>query len=76
MFITITVKTGEHAADIRIDSEQKVGMGLQVLRESGKIPFGDAPAYFRSKQSEELVSAYKTFQDESIYDGDMLIAIV
>lgn len=76
MFITITVEAGEDTEDIRIDSEQKVGVGLQVLRESGKLALGDAPAYFRSKQGEKLVSAYKTFADEQIYDGDVLTAIV
>ena len=75
MFITITIKVGEAATDIRIDSEQKVGMGLQVLRESGKMPPGEAPAYFRSKQGEKLVSSYKTLQDEDIFDGDVLTAI-
>jgi len=75
MFITITVKTHESSADIRIDSEQKVGMGLQVLREAGKLAQGEPPAYFRSKQGEKLVSAYKTFQDEAVYDGDILTAI-
>jgi len=50
-------------------------MGLTVLRESGKMLPGSMPAYFRSKQSEKLVSAYKTFQEEAIYDGDVLTAI-
>ena len=75
MFITITLEVDNHNADIRIDSEQKISMGLTVLQESGKMPLGVMPAYFRSKQSEKLVSAYKTFQDEAIYDGDILTAI-
>jgi len=75
LFITITLESDNHKADIRIDSEQKIGMGLTVLRESGKMPPGVMPAYFRSKQSEKLVSAYKTYQDESIYDGDILVAV-
>ena len=76
MFITITINIGESTADIRIDSEQKIGMGLHVLRESGKMPYGKEPSYFRSKQCEKLVSAYKTFHDEAIYDGDILEAII
>ena len=75
MFITITVKQGNLAKDIRIDSEQKIGVCLKVLRESGKMPKGEAPAYFRSELCEKLVSAYKTFQDEAIYDGDILTVI-
>jgi len=75
MFITITLEVGKQKADIRIDSEQKISMGLAVLRESGKMLPGNTPAYFRSKQSEKLVSAYKTFQEEAIYDGDVLTAV-
>jgi len=75
MFINITLEVDDRTSDIRIDSEQKINMGLIILRESGKMPPGAMPAYFRSKQSEKLVSAYKTFQDESIYDGDILTAI-
>ncbi|MCL2820417.1 MAG: hypothetical protein FWD38_06250 [Oscillospiraceae bacterium] len=50
-------------------------MGLIVLRESGKFSGGETPAYYRSKQVEKLVSAYKTFNDEAIYDGDVLTAL-
>jgi len=75
MFITITVKQGKLAKDIRIDSEQKIGVCLKVLREAGKMPNGEDPAYFRSELNEKLVSAYKTFQDEAIYDGDVLTVI-
>jgi len=73
MYITITLEVDSHRADIRIDSEQKINMALTVLRESGKMPPGVMPAYFRSKRNEKLVSAYRTFQDEAIYDGDILI---
>jgi hypothetical protein len=75
MFITITVKSACCAKDIRIDSEQKIGVGLKVLRESGNMPHGDEPVYYRSKQNEKLVSAYKTYQEESINDGDILTAV-
>jgi len=75
MFITITIKTGDLEKDVRIDSEQKIGTALKVLRESGNIPYGDEPAYYRSKQNEKLVSAYKTYHEESIYDGDVLTSI-
>lgn len=75
MFITITIEADGSSADIRIDSEQRICTCVQVLRESGKMPSGESPAYFRSEQNERLVSSYKTFSDEGIYDGDMLTAI-
>ena len=75
MFITITVKDGKFSSDIRIDSEQKIIKGIEILRASGKLPVGDSPSYFRSEQNERLVSAYKTFNDEGIYGGDILTSI-
>ena len=75
MYITITLELDDQKSDIRIDSEQKISMGLTVLGESGKMSHGKMPAYYRSKQGEKLVSAYKTFHDEAIYDGDILTAI-
>jgi len=75
VYITITIETQFGQADIRIDNEQKIGVGLQVLRESGKLPPGVTPAYFRSHQNERLVSANKTYIAENIFDGDILRAI-
>ena len=75
MFISITVETIDGRADIRIDSEQLIGEGLKVLRESGKLPDGNPPDYFRSRLREKTVSAYMTFAAERVYDGDILTAI-
>jgi len=71
----LTIKTGEGTVDIRIDSEQKINEALKVLRDSGKLPHGKNPHYFRSYINETLVSAYKTFIEENIFDGDILTAI-
>lgn len=77
MFITLTIKTTnpEAESDIRIDNQQKISQALQVLRESGKMPMGLNPDFFRSCIRECLVSAHKTFEEEAIFDGDILIAI-
>ena len=80
MFITLTIKTTnltapQSQADIRIDNQQKISQALQVLRESGKMPMGLNPDFFRSCIRECLVSAHKTFEEEAIFDGDILIAI-
>ena len=75
MFITITIQTQKGQADIRIDSEQKILEGLKVLWESGKLLPGYAPDFFRSSVKESLVSAYRTFGEEGIYDGDILTAV-
>jgi len=75
MFINTTIKTSAGKADIRIDSEQLIGQGLKVLRESGRMPPGTDPDYFHSRLRARPVSAYMTFAEESIYDGDILSAI-
>ena len=77
MFITLTIKTlnPPGQADIRIDNQQKISVGLQTLRESARMAQGTAPDFFRSCVRERLVSAYKTFEEEGIFDGDILTAI-
>jgi uncharacterized ubiquitin-like protein YukD len=75
MFITITLKTSGGQADIRIDSEQRISVALEVLRDSGKLRCSETPTYYRSQLGEKLVSAYKTFQEEQVYDGDILCSI-
>ena len=75
MFLTLSIEAEHGQADVRIDSEQVIGEGLRVLRESGKLPGGAVPDYFRSHMNQRLVSAWRTFEDEQIYDGDILSAI-
>ena len=75
MFINVTIKTSRGKVDIRIDSEQIIGEGLRVLCESGKLLSSTAPDYYRSRLNQKLVSAYMTFAQEQIYDGDILTAV-
>ena len=75
MFINTTIETNGRRIDIRIDSEQIIGQALVVLRESGKLPHGTMPGYFRSRLNQRPVSAYLTFAEEQIYDGDILSMI-
>lgn len=75
MFISVTIETGHDRQDIRIDSQQRIGDGLAVLRHSGKLPGVQVPDYFRSRLNERLVSAHRSFADEQIRDGDVLSAI-
>jgi len=75
MFIEITIKTEAGQADIRIDSNQKINEGLHILNQRGILKAKVAPDYFRSAMNQNLVSAYKTFEEENIFDGDILTAI-
>ena len=75
MFISITIEIGETRRDIMIDSEQKISQSLQVLCQSGKLPVMPSPDYFRSRVNQRLVSAYKTFAEEGVFEGDILSVI-
>jgi len=76
MFINVTIEASGIQHDIKIDAAQKIGAGLQVLRQSGKLTFGESPDYFRSLLERRPVSAYKTFSEEGVHDGDILSAIL
>ena len=76
MFIKVTIEARGIQHDIKIYTAQKIGAGLQVLRQSGKLPYGESPDYFRSLLERRPVSAYKTFAEESVHDGDILSAIL
>ena len=75
MFINITMHMGNTRQDIRIDNGQTIKTAIQILRQSSKLPMGDMPEYLRSKVSNNLVSANKSFFEENIFDGDILSQI-
>ena len=75
MFINLTMEVNGIRRDIRVDSEQKIKDPLAILRQSGKLPMGSTPDYFRSRLSQRPVSSYKTFSEEMVFDGDVLSAI-
>jgi len=75
MFINLTIEFAGVNCDIRIDGEQKIGDSVKVLQERGLLPVGYDPSYFRSHVRQKLVSAYRTFSEEGIYDGDILTVL-
>jgi len=75
MFINLTLEVNGTRRDIRIDSDQKIKESLNVLRQSGKLPMGITPDYFHSRINQRTVSAYKTFREEGVFDGDVLSAL-
>ena len=80
MFINVTIEVGGQRRDIRIDSGQKIKEALIVLMQSGKLPMispsnRDFPNFFRSRLNKSLVSSHKTFAQEGVYDGDVLVAL-
>ena len=76
MFINLTLAVYDKKYNIRIDSMQRIGVGLDILREGGKCPSGKIPDYFHSGMNQRLVSSYKTFLQEEVFDGDILTAVI
>lgn len=75
LFLNITIAVNNETFDVRIDSEQRIGKALEILHETGRCRTNACPDYYRSHMNKTLVSAYKTFGDESVFDGDLLEAI-
>lgn len=76
MYINLTLSVDKKEYDIRIDSQQHIGAGLEILRECGKVNAGELPSYYHSKLNEKLVSAFQTFEEETIFDGDLLTDVL
>ena len=74
MYITITVKSDDNRADIKIDDRQIIRDGMKILRENGVINCSDSD-YFHSYIQKKVISSYITFNDAGILSGDVLTAI-
>jgi hypothetical protein len=75
MYITITIQIEEFEYNIRIDRRQKVYMAQKILAESGNSFASALPDFYKSKQTNRIISAYNTFEEAGIYTGDILEAI-
>ena len=74
MFITVTMQMGNRKYDLKIDNNQPIINSIEILKQSRKYD-GETAVFYRSKISENVVSAYLTFFDAGIYSGDILEAI-
>lgn len=71
----MTFKAGQEEIDIRVDGRQTIGEVFSFLQERGnflRVLGGEKKEYFYSPISEKMVSVYKTFQEEEIFDGELL----
>jgi len=75
MYITLTICFDKNKFDVRIDSRQEIMAVYKTLYESGKVKLLKVPCWYRSDAKECMVSAYRTFEEEGIYSGDILTAI-
>lgn len=75
MYITLTVCFDEKQFNISVDSRQAIMAVYKTLYEAGRIKLLKIPDWYRSDAKECMVSAYRTFQEEKVYSGDILTAI-
>ncbi|MDD6571049.1 MAG: hypothetical protein PUF12_01550 [Thermoflexaceae bacterium] len=75
MYITLTMKINNKSYDINIDAGQKISAAFKVLCDAGYVKGGQMPNWYRSGMRGCLVSAYRTFEEEQIFGGDILTAI-
>lgn len=75
MYITITIEIDNKSYDISIDAGQKISAAFAVLSEAGYIKKKEMPYWCRSRMRGCLVSAYRTFEEEGIFGGDILTVV-
>lgn len=74
MYVTITMKLGNQAFDIKVDNQQIIGKAEEILRSSGKYS-GKSTEFYRSLLQSKVISAYLSFADAGIGSGDILTQI-
>ena len=74
MFITVTMQMLDKKYNIKIDYNQPIINGVQVLKQSKKYS-GETAVFYRSKISQNVVSGYLSFKEAEIFSGDILEAI-
>lgn len=75
MYITLTMHFGNQSFDISVDSRQEIMAVYRTLYEAGRIKPLKVSHWYRSTAKECMVSAYRTFDEEGIYSGDILTAV-
>lgn len=76
MYITITLIINKFKIDIRVDKRQKISALFDVLKSKGLLDGVSSPNFYKSLLNKRTVSSFNTFEDENIYSGDVLKAIL
>lgn len=74
MFIIITLELNSNKYNLKIDDNQKILSGIQVLKDSKKYS-GEIPMFLKSKMKQETICSNMTFKDAMVDTGDLLTAI-
>lgn len=76
MYITITMIINQFSVDIRVDKRQKISAVFGILKDKGELAGISSPSFYKSSQNRRTVSSFNTFEEENIYSGDILTAVL
>lgn len=76
MYISITLDLGEKTYDIQVDDRQTIKSVLEVLKEADLYGGDTNINFYKSGMKNDLVSGYRTLNEENILKGDKLIAVL
>ena len=73
MLLTLTImnREGSWQEDIQVNPQQKIIDTMLILKEAGKLPQEDVPE-MKSERRGRFLDMNKNYEQQSIYDGDIL----
>lgn len=76
MYITITMKVNDRIINIRVDKRQTISDVYAVIKDREGLTNIPLPKFYKSFQNKKLISSLNTFEQEQIYSGDILDAVL
>lgn len=76
MYITITMKINDRSIDVRVDNRQTISDIYAVIKDREGLNNIPSPMFYKSFQNRKLISSLNTFEQEKIYSGDILDAVL
>lgn len=76
MYITITMKVNDRIINIRVDKRQTISDVYEVIKDREGLTNTPLPKFYKSFQNRKLISSLNTFEQEQIYSGDILDAVL
>jgi len=75
MQITVTMNLKGNEYDIQADTNLPIQNAARALNENYDLSLHKLPQFYKSALQHKLVSAYFTFADAEIQNGDILFAV-
>lgn len=75
MYITVTMSIKSNTYNIQADENLPIQNAVRALYENFPLGNSKPPVFYKSELQQKLVSAYFTFNQAEIQNGDILAAI-